>query len=336
MVLSIYEKQRILFYNSKGLQPSQIVSALKVEDIRTTRQTVARFIRRFQQTKTIARKEGSGRPSKITPQVRCIVDQAMKNDDETTAIQLHKLLTAQGISISFSTIIRCRSMLGWTFRGSKYCQLIRRQNKIRRFIWACDNLNEAVNNGFSDVIWTDKTTVQLESHRRHSFRKKGEPAALKPRPKHPIKLHVWAGISRKGPTSVAIFEGIMDAEFYISLLRAHLLPCIREKFPDHHKLMQDNDPKHTSKAAKQFFDMESVNWWKTPPESPDMNPIENLWHELKEFIRREVRPTTKTELVAGIKQFWDTVDVAKCNKYINHLRKVVPKVISLDGAATGY
>ena len=128
----------------------------------------------------------------------------------------------------------------------------------------------------------------------------------------------------------------MDAEFYISILQAHLLPFIRENFPDHHKLMQDNDPKHTSKAAKQFFDTESINWWKTPPESPDMNPIENLWHELKEFIRREVRPTTKTELVQGIKNFWDTVDVAKCNKYINHLRKVVPKVISLEGAATGY
>ena len=218
MVLSIYEKQRILFYNSAGLQPSQIVSALKVEDIRTTRQTVARFLRRFLQTQTIARKEGSGRPSKITPQVRYIVDQAMKNDDE------HKLLTARGISISFSTIIRCRSMLGCTFRGSKYCQLIRRQNKIKRFIWACDNFTDAVNNGFSDVIWTDETTVQLESHRRHSFRKMGEPAVLKPRPKHPMKLHVWAGIS---PTPVAIFEGIMDAEFYISLLRSHLLPFIR-------------------------------------------------------------------------------------------------------------
>ena len=34
-----------------------------------------------------------------------------------------------------------------------------------------------------------------------------------------------------------------------------------------------------------------------------MNPIENLWHELKEFIRREVKPTTKAELVSRIEQF---------------------------------
>ena len=38
-----------------------------------------------------------------------------------------------------------------------------------------------------------------------------------------------------------------------------------------------------------------------------MNPIENLWYELKEFLRREVKPRTKEELVAGIHQFWETV-----------------------------
>ena len=67
-------------------------------------------------------------------------------------------------------------------------------------------------------------------------------------------------------------------------------------------------------------------------QSPDMNPIENLWHELKEFIRREVKPRRKEELVEGILQFWETVDVLKCKKYIRHLRKVIPLTIELKGA----
>ena len=45
--------------------------------------------------------------------------------------------------------------------------------------------------------------------------------------------------------------------------------------------MQDSDPKHTSRLAKEFFATNGVNWWRTPPESPDANPIGNLWHELK-------------------------------------------------------
>ena len=61
-----------------------------------------------------------------------------------------------------------------------------------------------------------------------------------------------------------------------------------------------------------------------------------MWHELKEYIRRVVKPKTKDELVSGIFQFWDSVDIAKCKKYIGHLRKVVPKVIEMDGGPTGY
>lgn len=60
--------------------------------------------------------------------------------------------------------------------------------------------------------------------------------------------------------------------------------------------MQDNDPKHTCRHAEAFYERKSINWVRTPAESPDLNPIENLWHELKEFIRREVKPHTKEEL----------------------------------------
>ena len=147
---------------------------------------------------------------------------------------------------------------------------------------------------------------------------------------------MWAGISYKGPTDICIFEGIMKADMYTDILDATLLPFIQEMYPDGHKFMQDNDPKHTSRHAKQWIEDNGVNWWRTPAESPDMNPIENMWHELKEYIRREVKPRTKSELVQGISDFWVTVDVNKCRKYIGHLRKVLPKVIELDGAATGY
>ena len=75
---------------------------------------------------------------------------------------------------------------------------------------------------------------------------------------------------------------------------------------------------------------------KTPPESPDMKPIENLWLEVKEYQRRVVKLQTKQELIDGIKEFWATVDIAKCLKYINYLKKVIPKVIEVQGNATGY
>ena len=56
-----------------------------------------------------------------------------------------------------------------------------------------------------------------------------------------------------------------------------------------------------------------------PAESPDLNPVENMWHELKEYIRREVKPDTKEGLIAGIQSFWKTVDVAKCTRFMAKL-----------------
>ena len=154
--------------------------------------------------------------------------------------------------------------------------------------------------------------------------------------KHPVKVHVWAGISKRGATGIAIFDGIMNAALYVNILEQTLLPFLKTTFPDGHRFQQDNDPKHTSNLAQQWFADHGVNWWKTPAESPDMNPIENLWHELKEHIRRIVKPDTKDELVKGILGFWETVDVNKCQRYISHLRKVIPRVIELEGEATGY
>ena len=126
----------------------------------------------------------------------------------------------------------------------------------------------------------------------------------------------------------------MNAEFYVSILQQCLLPFLQRKFAD--RFMQDNDPKHVSWRAKAFFEENEINWWRTPPESPDLNPIENLWHELKEHLRAKVKPRNQHELVTGIKSFWSTVDVTKCRKYIGHLRKGIPRVIELQGDASGY
>ena len=156
------------------------------------------------------------------------------------------------------------------------------------------------------------------------------------RAKHPVKVHVWAGISKKGPTEICIFEGKKNAPLYTTILDQALLPFLEKVYPSAHRFMQDNDPKHTSRYAKNFMDSKGINWWRTPPKSPDLNPIENLWHELKEYVRREVKPQTKEQLIDGIVMFWNTVDADKCQKYIGHLRKVIPKVNELDGAATGY
>lgn len=61
--------------------------------------------------------------------------------------------------------------------------------------------------------------------------------------------------------------------------------------------------------------------------SPDLNPIEMVWNELKRTVAREV-PRTKQELQDCILRFWSTQMTAeKCAIYIDHVFKVVPVCI---------
>ena len=178
----------------------------------------------------------------------------MKNDDETTAAQVRDKLQLQNILLS--TIYRARQELGWTYKRAAYCQLIRHINVKKRFDWAVEHVND----DFHDVIFTDETSVMLESHRRLCYRKKGDRPKPKPRAKHPTKVHVWAGISWNGATKICIFSGIMNAEMYIQILQRSLLPSISKLYPTHHRLMQDNNLKHTSKAVQTFFIKNQINW----------------------------------------------------------------------------
>ena len=89
---------------------------------------------------------------------------------------------------------------------------------------------------------------------------------------------------------------------------------IAKLYPDGHRFVQDNDPKHTSLSARKCYEDSNINWWRTPAESLDANAIENMWHELKEYLRRAIKPTKKEELISGIQQFWETVDIVKGTK----------------------
>ena len=155
---------------------------------------------------------------------------------------------------------------------------------------------------FQDIIYTDETTVQIDTHRRTCCYKRQCKPYYKPRPKHPVKVHIWAGISHRGRAKLCNFEEKMNAPLFISILRSSLVLFIKEFFLDGHHFVQDSDPKHCSKLACKFY-KEWINWWLTHPESPDLNPIENLWHDIKEYIWREVKPTSKDALIAGIQAF---------------------------------
>lgn len=148
--------------------------------------------------------------------------------------------------------------------------------------------------------------VPYKHHGRLCFRKRWQPRKLKACPKHPAKLHIWGAISSRGAASVVMFTGIMDAIRFSEILDASFVPFIAECFPDGHRFQMDNDPKHRSSHIEQYFERHNINWWATPPGSPDLNPIENLWWSLKQFLRTTHKPKSLGELKEGVSKFWQS------------------------------
>lgn len=126
-----------------------------------SRRGVSAFLSGVQETGSIGRRPGSGRPTKQTEEE--LIEVAMQTDDETTSKKLHKQLASAGHFLSLTTTLRCRKELGWTVRGSTYCQMICEANKAKRPEWARKHLHKA-ETGFLDVSFTDETSIQMVSH----------------------------------------------------------------------------------------------------------------------------------------------------------------------------
>ena len=118
-------KRRALFFCSQGMSPGVVAIRLGDEGLKASHQGLAKFLKHYDATGSTTRHPGSSRPSKLTPEVLKILEEQMQQDDETTAVQLHAILTVWQYQISITTILRSRNKPGWTFRGSTYCQLIR-------------------------------------------------------------------------------------------------------------------------------------------------------------------------------------------------------------------
>jgi len=202
--LDPYFRRRIVTLWKSGENISSIVRVLQTEGRKTTRKTVRRWIFRWQYNRGLKDSHRSGRLLKITREIAVNMDEQLKEDDELSSVELQRLVSRKfTVELSPSTIRRyLRTSLQWVVVRTRFGPMISDNNKTKRVDFARMCLD--TNDDFSNVIWTDESSVQLRRHSQTMRVKVWKERTLKPQAKHTIKVHVWAGISMRGATKICI------------------------------------------------------------------------------------------------------------------------------------
>ncbi len=147
---------------------------------------------------------------------------------------------------------------------------------------------------------------------------------------------IWAAMSSYGFGPLCFLKSTINAAIYQEILEHFMLPSADKLYEDADFIFQqDLAPAHTAKGTKSWFNDHGVTVLDWPANSPDLNPIENLWGIVKRKMR-DTRPNNADDLMAAIKETWASIPPQQCHKLITSIPHRIEAVIKAKGAPTKY
>jgi len=195
------------------------------------------------------------------------------------------------------------------------------------------------------VVWSDETKINHlgSDGRKWVWKSAGEALS-----DHLVEgtqkfgggsLMMWGCMTWEGAGYACKIDGRMDADLYCQILEDELQGTLNyfNKSSDDVIFQQDNDPKHTSRKAQTWFEDHGFSVMKWPAQSPDLNPIEHLWHHIKRKLGEyEEPPSGIHELWDRVETEWEKIEPRVCQNLIESMPRRVEVVFKAKGGYTKY
>lgn len=305
--------------------------------------TVARFMRTGSSEPQAVR---TGRPSLITAPSNHLLKDLVMEDRRLSASQITNMFISKtNLPVSKSTVRRSLYKENLRCRLARPKLLVSEANIAARLNWCLAHQDWTVRQ-FRRVLWSDESTVSLFQQGSCSrvWREPKEEwnvECVTSTVKHSPRRMYWDAFSWYGVGPLIPIHGSVTAASYTETLQRHLLPAL-EGFPgisDRGRplFQQDNARPHTAKLTKRFLTENHVRVVDWPAQSPDLNPIENVWHELKRMVQRNPNKLANlTELDTQVLQAWGNVPPEFCRRLVDSMPRRIAACIAAAGGPTKY
>lgn len=147
---------------------------------------------------------------------------------------------------------------------------------------------------------------------------------------------VWGCVASNGVGALTFIEHTLTKEGYLSILKNNLRQSAEQLGIERtFKLYQDNDPKHKSYLVREWLLYNCPKVLETPPQSPDLNPIENVWSQMKAALQRRP-PSSLQDLKRRLLEEWAALSPEYIKKVIASMPNRLEEVIKHQGGPTKY
>lgn len=304
--------------------------------------TVQYIVNKYKNNGSVDNAPRTGRPKKLSRRnVSMVLKEVSKNPRVTRAELAQEISNATGVTVHAKTIGRVLHSGGYASRVPRKKPLISQKNQQLRLEFAKRYLekDEAF---WESVLFTDETKVNIFGNdgRGKVWRKKNSALDVKnliPTVKHGGgSVMVWGAMAASGVGRLVFIEGRMDQRQYKQILEGNLKASVDALGLGRRWIFQqDNDPKHTARSVKEWLLQHAPRQLNSPPQSPDLNPIEHCWDILKRKVGKK-SPRNKTDLKAALEEAWKEITVNETKNLVRSMSRRLQAVIDSKGGPTKY